>query len=88
MNYDESLVDLVRTMLVVTMKIATPLLGAGVIIGLVISVLQAITSIQDQALSFVPKIVGMILVAILLLPWILRRLLDFATEMLGSLHTL
>ncbi len=86
MHYDESLIDLVRTTLLVTMKIATPLLGAGVVIGLIISVCQAVTSIQDQALSFVPKIVGMILVAILLLPWIIRRLVEFSLDMLGSLH--
>jgi flagellar biosynthesis protein FliQ len=85
MNYDDSLVDLVRSTLLVTMKIAAPLLGAGIVIGLTISIVQAITSIQDQALSFVPKIVGMVLVAILLMPWITRRLVDFTAEMLGAL---
>ena len=85
MHYDESLVDMVRTTLLVTMKIAAPLLGAGIVIGLVISIIQAITSIQDQALSFVPKIVGMVFVAILLMPWIVRRLMDFSTDMFGSL---
>jgi len=84
MYYDESLVDLVRQTLVVTMKIAAPLLAAGVVIGLFISVLQSVTSIQDQALSFVPKIVGMVTVAVLLMPWIIRRLLDFSTEMFGG----
>lgn len=81
MHYDESLLDLVRQTLVVTMKIAAPLLAAGVLIGLFISILQSVTSIQDQALSFVPKIVTMVGVAAILLPWIMARLLEFAGEM-------
>ena len=60
--YDETILDVVRTTLLVTLKIAGPILAAGVVIGLVISVLQSITSIQDQALTFVPKIIGMVLV--------------------------
>lgn len=84
MYYDESLVDLVRQTLIVTMKISAPLLVAGVVIGLIISVLQSVTSIQDQALSFVPKITGMVAVAVLLMPWIIRRLLDFSAEMFGT----
>lgn len=81
MPYDESIIDAVRTTLIVTLKIAAPILAAGVVIGLVISILQSITSIQDQALSFVPKIIVMLLVATLLLPWIAMRLIEFATEM-------
>ncbi|MGE4196324.1 MAG: flagellar biosynthetic protein FliQ [Phycisphaerales bacterium] len=88
MHYDESTIELVRATLVVTMKIATPLLAAGVVIGLVISILQSITSIQDQTLTFVPKITGMLVVAVLMLPWIVRRLLDFAAELFGGLHSL
>ncbi len=51
------------------------------LIGLFISILQSVTSIQDQALSFVPKIVTMVGVAAILLPWIMARLLEFAGEM-------
>ncbi len=81
MMYDETILEIVRTTLIVTLKIAGPILAAGVLIGLVISILQSITSIQDQALSFVPKIVVMILVSILLLPWIVMRLVEFSAEM-------
>lgn len=83
MQYDETILDAVRTTLIVTLKIAAPILLAGIVIGLVISILQSITSIQDQALSFVPKIVVMFLVAILLLPWIVARLVEFSAEMLA-----
>lgn len=81
MNYDESILELVRTALMITLKISGPILIAGLIIGLVISILQSVTSIQDQALSFVPKIVVMILVAAFTLPWLINRVVAFTQEM-------
>jgi flagellar biosynthetic protein FliQ len=50
-------------------------------VGLVISLLQSVTSIQDQTLSFVPKIVVMILATVLLIPWIAIRLSEYASEL-------
>ena len=82
MNYDESTLDLVRASLVITLKIAAPILLAGVLIGLVISVIQAVTQIQEQTLTLVPKIFGMTIVALIMLPWIIMRLVEFATDML------
>jgi flagellar biosynthesis protein FliQ len=81
MIYDESMLDIVRNALIMTLKIAGPILAAGVVIGLLISIVQAITSIQDQALAFVPKMVVMIVVAILLLGWIVERLIQFSAAM-------
>ncbi len=78
---DDATIFLVREALWVAIKIAAPLLGAGVLIGLVISVLQSITSIQDQTLTLVPKIVAMVVVAAILVPWIVERLLTFAGEL-------
>lgn len=82
MDYDENLVYLVRQTLIVSMKISLPILGAGVLVGLVISILQSITSVQDQTLTFVPKILVMVLVAVVLMPWIVTRLIEFAAELL------
>jgi flagellar biosynthetic protein FliQ len=84
MPYDENLVYLVRQTLIVSMKISLPILGAGVLIGLVISILQSITSVQDQTLTFVPKIIGMVMVAVVLMPWIVTRLVEFAAQLLFS----
>ncbi|HZW09572.1 MAG TPA: flagellar biosynthetic protein FliQ [Phycisphaerales bacterium] len=81
MPYDESAVYLVRETLLAALKIAAPVLLAGVAIGLVVSLIQSITSIQDQTLSFVPKIAAMIIVAALLLPWIALRLVEYAAEL-------
>jgi flagellar biosynthetic protein FliQ len=82
MVYDESSIQLIRDALMVTLKIAAPLLMAGMLIGLVISLIQSVTSIQDQTLTFVPKLIGVIVIAIVLLPWIIGRILMFTSEML------
>ena len=82
MQYDESSIELIRQTLLVTLQIAVPLLMAGMLIGLLISLVQSITSIQDQTLTFVPKIVGVISIAILLLPWIIGSIVVFTAEML------
>jgi flagellar biosynthetic protein FliQ len=81
MAYDESIVTLVRDALLITLKIAAPILAAGVLVGLIVSVVQSVTSIQDQTITFVPKIVVMVIVAALLLPWVAQRLGEFAVEL-------
>jgi flagellar biosynthetic protein FliQ len=83
MQYDEATLELVRSTLIMTLKIAAPILAAGVVVGLVISLLQSITSIQDQTIAFVPKIVVMIGVSIVLLSWIVARLLEFTSDLLN-----
>jgi flagellar biosynthetic protein FliQ len=80
-NYDESLIQIAIDALIITMKIMAPILAAGIVVGLVISILQSITSIQEQTLSFVPKIFAMVAVAVLLIPWIMMRLIEFTAEM-------
>ena len=77
----EEAVDIARQALMQALVIAVPILGAGLIVGLIISLFQAVTQIQEQTLTFVPKIVVMILVAIVLLGWIAVRMTEFATEM-------
>jgi len=81
MGIDAGAVDLVRDTLLITLKIAAPVLAAGVVLGLIISLLQAVTSIQDQTITFVPKIAIMIVVAVIMLPWTVSKLVEFAFEM-------
>lgn len=81
MLVEDVFLQLVRQSLIVVLKIATPILGAGILIGLVISVFQSVTSIQEQTLALVPKILIMTIVTIVLLPWILQMLAVFSTEM-------
>ncbi len=79
---DFETLDLVRHALIVTMLISAPVLLAGVFIGLVISIVQSVTQIQEQTLSMVPKIFAMTIVTVILLPWITAKLIEFAIEML------
>jgi flagellar biosynthetic protein FliQ len=80
-NYDEAALELVRDTLILTLKVAAPILAAGVVVGLLVSIFQSVTSIQDQTITFVPKIVVMIVVAAILLPWITVRLVEYAAEL-------
>ncbi|MDY7107386.1 MAG: flagellar biosynthesis protein FliQ [Planctomycetota bacterium] len=77
----EEAVETVRMALFQALLIALPILGAGLVVGLFISLFQAVTQIQEQTLTFVPKIAVMIIVAIFLLSWIALRMSDFAIEM-------
>lgn len=83
MVYDETALQLVRDTLVITLKLSAPILAAGVVVGLLVSIFQSITSIQDQTITFVPKIVVMVVVAAVLLPWIAARLIDFTRDLLS-----
>lgn len=81
MSPNDAAIFLVRDTLIEAIRIAMPILMAGVMIGLLISIIQSVTSIQDQTLTFVPKILVMVGVAAVLLPWIVRRMMEFATEL-------
>ena len=73
-------IDLSREAITMAAIIGGPILAAGLLIGLLLGVLQAMTQIQDQTVSAVPKIVGMALVALLTLPWMSSRMVDFTRE--------
>lgn len=78
---DETLVELVQHTLVITLKVAAPILAAGIVVGLLISIFQAVTSMQEQTITFVPKLVAMVGVTVLLIPWITTKLMEFTVEM-------
>jgi flagellar biosynthetic protein FliQ len=73
--------DIVREALMEALILAAPILAAGLLVGLAISIFQAVTQIQEQTLTFVPKIAVMMLVAIVLLSWIAVRMIEFTVEM-------
>ncbi len=70
----------------VTLKAAAPMLVLGLVIGLIISVFQATTHIQEQTLAFVPKIVAVFASVLIFGPWILNTLVDFTFNLLNNLH--
>lgn len=76
--------DLGREALLTVLIVASPVMGIGLLVGLVISLFQSMTQLQEQTLSFVPKIIAMIGIALLLVPWLAGRLLSYAQTMLGE----
>jgi flagellar biosynthesis protein FliQ len=69
-------------------QLSAPILLTALVIGLVISLIQAVTQINEQTLSFVPKIIGIALVLIIAGPWMLQTLLDFTARLFSSLPSL
>lgn len=84
MNSDAA-VDLGREAIVTALLVGGPLLLAGVVVGLLISLLQAVTQVQDQTVSFVPKIVAMVVVLALCLPWILQRMVEYSHNLIHTI---
>jgi flagellar biosynthetic protein FliQ len=79
-------VDLIRHTLFLALIIAAPMLLIGMVVGIIISLFQAVTQIQEQTLTFVPKITAMVVAAVVLMPWIGQRLLQYAGEMFEHLR--
>ena len=83
----EYVMDLAHRMLLVTTMIAAPLLLIALIAGLVIGMLQAATQINESTLSFIPKLLLLVLTLFAAGPWILRVLIDFTHDLYASIPT-
>ncbi len=77
--------ELLKTMMTNAVTLATPILLTAMLIGLAVSLFQSVTSIQEQTLTFVPKALGIVAVLIVLMPWMLRTLMEFATAMIAKM---
>lgn len=77
----EQATDILRDALTTALMISGPILVVGLLTGLFVSIFQAVTQIQEQTLSFVPKIIAMMVTLILLIPWIGRQIIEFARQM-------
>ncbi|HOL64361.1 MAG TPA: flagellar biosynthesis protein FliQ, partial [Accumulibacter sp.] len=73
----EVVMDIGRQAVEMTLLLSAPLLLAALVIGLIVSVFQAATQINEQTLSFIPKLVGMLLVMLLAGPWMLQLMVDY-----------
>jgi flagellar biosynthetic protein FliQ len=73
-------VDLTRAAFVVAVKVSLPLLLAGLVVGVIVSVLQAATSIQEQTLSFIPKILAVVVTAYILMQWMMTVVLEYTRQ--------
>ena len=84
----DTVVAIVRQALELAMLAAGPLLLASLLMGLLVSVFQAATQINEMTLTFIPKLLVMFVVLVVAGPWTLTLLVDYVTRLLGSIPTL
>ncbi len=78
-------IDLARRAVTLILLVGAPVLLTALVVGLVVSVLQAVTQVQEHTLSFVPKILAVLVAVALVGPWMLEKLIEFGREMFGRL---
>jgi flagellar biosynthetic protein FliQ len=81
----EFVIGLAGQALYTVLRVSAPMLGVGLIVGLLVSIFQATTQIQEQTLAFVPKIIAVFLAILIFGPWILNVMVDFTSQLLGNL---
>ena len=84
----DQVISLCVSAMELAMKIALPMLLVGLVVGLLVSIFQAVTQIQEQTLSFVPKLVAVSAAFLVALPWLLQLLIRYTTELFRSLPNL
>lgn len=81
----EFAVELLKTVILQAVTLAAPFLGLAMIIGLTVSLFQAVTSINEHTLSFVPKALCVLGLLLLLSPWMIRQLIEFTTAIIEKI---
>jgi flagellar biosynthetic protein FliQ len=84
----DSVVSICVSAMELALKIGLPLLLVGLVLGLIVSVFQAVTQIQEQTLSFIPKIVGLAVVLVVAGPWMLGQLITWTQDLYGQIPNL
>ena len=77
----EAAVDILRQTVWTAFLLVSPILATAIVIGLIVSLIQTVTSIQEQTLAFVPKLIGVGLVTVLVSSWMLKTLMEFTVQM-------
>ncbi|MFA6062176.1 MAG: flagellar biosynthesis protein FliQ [Gallionella sp.] len=81
----ESVMTLGQQAIEMTLLLSAPLLLSALVIGLIVSIFQAATQINEQTLSFIPKLVGVFLVLVLAGPWMMTMMVDFIRRLFGNI---
>jgi flagellar biosynthetic protein FliQ len=81
-------IDLFKSTVVFALYLVAPFLGVTLVVGLLASLLQSVTSMQEQTLTFVPKLLALSGLALVLTPWLLRSLSEFAIMLITRMGTL
>ena len=84
----ETVLNIAQQALEVTVMVSAPMLGAALITGLLVSLFQAATQINEMTLSFIPKLLVMVLVLMVAGPWMLNMMLDYMRRLFSSIPTL
>jgi len=84
----DTVVNLASQAMSLALKIAGPLLLVGLVIGIVVSVFQAVTQIQEQSLTLIPKIAGVAVVIVLLGPWMLGQLVSYTSALYTAIPSM
>ncbi len=87
MNQDV-VITLLQKMFILTLEISVPILLVGVVLGLLVSIFQTVTQIQESTLTFVPKIVGCVLLLIFLMPWMISMFITTVNEFMDMIPQL
>jgi flagellar biosynthetic protein FliQ len=77
----DTVINLVMQAVTVAVKVALPILGAGLVVGLMVSIFQAVTQIQEMTLTFIPKILATIVVMIVAGPWMLNQIITYTQQL-------
>ena len=84
----EFVIKLGQETLTLIMFIAGPVLIVALVVGLAVSIFQAVTQVHEMTLTFIPKIIAVGATIILVLPWMMQRMIDFMTRLLSAIPTL
>lgn len=84
----EMAVDIFKTVVMFALYMVAPFLAVALIVGLIASVIQSVTSIQEQTLTFAPKLIATAGLLLLLAPWLLRTMTEFAIETISRISTM
>lgn len=84
----ELVVQLARRSFEVTLMLAAPLLISGLVVGLAVSIFQAVTSIQEATLAFAPKIIAVMVALVIFFPWMMNYMSDFTREVYALIATM
>lgn len=82
---EEMVVELIRRAVTAVLLAASPMMIAGLVVGLVVSIFQAATQINEQTMTFAPKIVAVLVALVIASPWILKIVLTFANDVFGNM---
>jgi flagellar biosynthetic protein FliQ len=77
--------ELLKNLMFVAVTLAAPVLLTALVVGLAISIFQSVTSIQEQTLTFVPKALAIVALLVVMMPWMLRTLIEFTTSVIQKM---